>query len=613
MHLLVPPAFGRTFAAFSCTIVCAMLSVPGLHAQTTPAKPETARSEPAFTVEKASELLADVACEMEACMAESRPVLLGERDPSGPSCVKFGGVGDTDGFKVPPLKSSINGGPGMRMGAVFITGARNKTPKEHYQWFQTMMRLVLDDYALDNQAVLPAAVQFSQKAEELARGIDSWTSWPDGLDTVDGKDTNHWPGYCLKSLNVAIIAKDLAGAKRWSRELAATAFWLADLHRWMGFLLENHIAAIEFQAKGQSLFDWANEAHAKDYNPFSDLDQFPGGLLLMHGAHNYLEVERQAEMLFQVPREYVEADKSDLYVTPGSVWMPPRLRTTFLALRSRLSQSNQKTWDLAARTPFEHSYMVNILYRVRESRQIFQLGTVLERFDKFEPQASLSDLMDVLMYRGHFFAGLEWADRYDARLLKAAGNLAGDDEEVLLGAYKFTNSFYGGYKNYQNLLTLRQALDERKLDCTRATDMIGSLFRNAGRGGFYHLRWCAGTDAHTVAAAEVEHDGKRSMRIIDGLVSGLTKTEPWPDAYFNGHQWPEGLQDSPPPYAVDLYGRGLDTYVWLEGYIIRDNNAGLLVKAAVPYLPGREKASSTKVFNGPYPQSPKPPTATTAP
>jgi len=103
------------------------------------------------------------------------------------------------------------------------------------------------------------------------------------------------------------------------------------------------------------------------------------------------------------------------------------------------------------------------------------------------------------------------------------------------------------------------------------------------------------------------------MRIIDGLVSGLTKTEPWPDAYFNGHEWPEGLQDSAPPYAVELYGRGLDTYVWLEGYIIRDNNAGLLVKAAAPYLPGREKASSTKVFNGPYPASPKPPMATTAP
>jgi hypothetical protein len=91
--------------------------------------------------------------------------------------------------------------------------------------------------------------------------------------------------------------------------------------------------------------------------------------------------------------------------------------------------------------------------------------------------------------------------------------------------------------------------------------MIGSLFRNAGRGGFYHLRWCAGTDAHTVAAAEIEHDGKgkRSMRIIDGLVNGLASTEPWPDAYFNGHEWPEGLQDSAPPYAVELYGRGLDT------------------------------------------------------
>jgi hypothetical protein len=47
--------------------------------------------------------------------------------------------------------------------------------------------------------------------------------------------------------------------------------------------------------------------------------------------------------------------------------------------------------------------------------------------------------------------------------------------------------------------------------------------------------------------------------------------------------------------------RGLDNYVWAEGYIVRGPNAGTLARAPVPYLPQREKKSVQTVFAGPYP------------
>ena len=42
----------------------------------------------------------------------------------------------------------------------------------------------------------------------------------------------------------------------------------------------------------------------------------------------------------------------------------------------------------------------------------------------------------------------------------------------------------------------------------------------------------------------------------------------------------------------------MDNHVWDEGYIMRDVNAGTLMKAAIPYLPNRERDTIEKLFNG---------------
>ena len=226
-----------------------------------------------------------------------------------------------------------------------------------------------------------------------------------------------------------------------------------------------------------------------------------------------------------------------------------------------------------------------------------QLAVVLGRFNNLNPRASLSDLMGVLMYRGHSFAGLEWSDRFLPDLMDPA--VAGDDEQAFLGARTYTHSFYSGFDHYGPSLTLRDAMQEKKLNCVRALRHDRLPLPQQRSAGFGHVRWCSGTMAHSVAALTVERDGKPRTILADGLTED--SAEIWPDAYFQGHTWPAGLQNNPSPYAAELYAHSLDNYIWAEGYIVCGEDAGTLVKAAVPYLPYEDKASCEKVFSGPYP------------
>ena len=52
---------------------------------------------------------------------------------------------------------------------------------------------------------------------------------------------------------------------------------------------------------------------------------------------------------------------------------------------------------------------------------------------------------------------------------------------------------------------------------------------------------------------------------------------------------------------MELYVRGIDSYVWMQGYIVQGPNAGWLSTAAIPYSTHFTTASTKKVFNGPYP------------
>ena len=201
-----------------------------------------------------------------------------------------------------------------------------------------------------------------------------------------------------------------------------------------------------------------------------------------------------------------------------------------------LSAENRQTWEEAARTPYEHAYLMNMLFRATQADAIDELCAALKRFDAIRPNATMGELMGALMYRGHSFAGMEWSDRYQPQLLRAAGRIDNGESDVqaLLAAHQWTNHFYQTSATYARTFTLREALQEKKLDCVRATDMIGAIFRDAGRTRFGHVRWCSETLGHSVAAYLGVENGKSKVLLADGLMPD-DRLEEWPGCYFRGH------------------------------------------------------------------------------
>jgi hypothetical protein len=172
-------------------------------------------------------------------------------------------------------------------------------------------------------------------------------------------------------------------------------------------------------------------------------------------------------------------------------------------------------------------------------------------------------------------------------------------------AAKWTSQFYRTQAQYGTTFTLNDALQQKKLDCVRATDMIGAVFRNAGRPRFGNVRWCGGTYAHSVAAFLTVGDDDKPRTLLADALDPKDQPELWPACYFKGHAWPPGLESAAggaKPYSAELYVRGLDSYLWAEGYIIRGPQAGTLTVAKIPYFPRRQEQSSQHVFEGPYPQ-----------
>jgi hypothetical protein len=599
----------RTIVA--CAVLGAVVGVCAAAAEPPNAGPPrgpAAQAAPAAALspDQTAALWRELAANLNPAMMTSRRLLLGNRDPNGPTCSWIRWQGDTV-F----MMGDLAGGPGTRVAALYFGPQRGRTPKPDFVFHQKVFKPALEAMLARNQEVFPGAVRLAEQSADLAAAIRAWKECPKDFPVMGLAAQSHWPGWCARNLDESIGRRDLAGCRRWSDELAAATFAVADLHRWLDFLLKDHLAALAFQAQCEPLFDQSDDKYGGGYNPNRNITAFPAGRLGTTGMYNYIEVERQAEFMFRVPGDYfilktdgTKTVKDDgLADVPAAVWMPPRLRSTFVALRKHLSPDKQAVWDAAAHSPYDRSYMANMLYRAWQADLVSQVATVLERFDKARPHATIPALMGVLCYRGGDAGGAaDWGDRFDPRLLDASARLDGDNSQVLLAAQQFTRSVFGTWSNYQTVTTLREALSTRKMDCIRATDMIGSLYRDAGRSGFFIVRWCAGTIGHSLAAAEVEEKGRRQIYIVDGLEDAENLADRWPDACFRGPAWPNGFSgDKADVYAAELYARGLDSYVWVEGYVVRGPKAGTLARASIPYLPHRPPEGVTKVFSGPYP------------
>jgi len=535
-------------------------------------------------------LWTDTASLLGSTAARSQLFLLGNRNPNGPSCFQSGNGAQL--VRIP------RGGVGTRT-CDFVAGAADKrgSPRDDYYWQQRDLTAYCQHLIQENHETYARALRLADQAERLSVGLAEATAWPAGLKPVGLAAGRTFLASNAWRLDGAIAEGDLEQARAWAREFHATAAALADLHRWTDLILRNEMSALAFQKQCRHIYLASDRTYQMEKMAAGDgASCFPGAQTLVCAAYNLMEVEHQAEWLFAEAPEAWRSPADDggrpaqhaLPKVAAAVRMPPHLRDVFADLRGYLSAPNQRLWDEAATAPYHHTYLANILHRYQAAGVLQEVGEVLQQFDRVQTEPTVDVLMDVLFYRaGSPMGSRTVTDRFDPRLMKAARTLAGTREQVLLGAQHFTRALFGSWENYGGTSnSLVEALDAGKLDCIDTSNMIGALYRNAGRGGFYAVRWCAGVAGHSLAGALIQRDGQSAIGIVDGLGQPQTSAELWPHAYAGGHAWPKGYVGiRGPVYAVEMHTRGLDSYVWCQGYIVRGEHARTLVRSTIPYLP----------------------------
>jgi hypothetical protein len=536
--------------------------------------------------------LTQLAAEIERVLDESRRILLGQRPEGDPTCI----TRDLQDNRV-ILQGSPTGGVGLRIVALYSESP--ESPVALYEWSQEKLRPFLRSQRDANASALAQTERLATAARDLAAAIHGG-AWPVAAGL---SNSPAWPAECLRRLTTAVAAGDSASAGIWADELAAATFALADLHRWLNVVLDSHLVSLDFQARCRTAFEWAESA-VQEARKDRESCLPAAGQMVAWGV-NYLEVEHQAEGLFGPAATAVAIVGSlDLSKVPAARWMPPELRQAFLSVRSRLSSATQTVWDRAASLPFERSYLANMLFRSASTGSLEQMALVLQRFEQSHATATTAELMDVLFYRaGLHSSGFPWSDRYDPRIIDAAGAIIAQRDLVLLRAHQLANSVFKGWENYVGgVATLKDCLDSGKFDCVGGTDLVGALYRGAGQGEYFVVRLSCGTVGHSVGAVPLESEGQRHLLVVDCLDS-QPPSGMWPRAFFHGLSWPVGYPGVKGLlFSAELYARGLDGCLFAEGYVVRGAHAGHWMRAGLPYLPGGEQAASARVFDGPYPQ-----------
>jgi len=399
-------------------ILCLLLLGPACREESLPPAPPAPQAEAILQT-----VMEGLARDLPVTVSVSRKVLLGTRDPNGPSCVRQFKTGATDKGPIPPPKGDPNGGPGLRQLDLYYWNHTADSPSKDFAWHQKEFRQFVESMDRANRRVrerfFAGSPSVVGRVEDVAHQLTQMGTLEPGWGvTTTLPATDGWPERCLVELSAAVDAGDLAASRRWAAELTEAMRSLEDVHRWLALLLENQLTVLDFQRQCKEMFTAADDDYAPgEYRPPMCISRFPAGSQLISGIANFFEIERQGERMFAWPDGYVAATGTVTDV-PAAIRMPPDLRATFVALRTRLSPANRAVWDHAAGAPYERTFMSNMLFRAQKAGVVDQLGEVLARFDKRHPRAEVWQLMDVLCYRaGDGMSGIEWGDRYDARLM----------------------------------------------------------------------------------------------------------------------------------------------------------------------------------------------------
>src|SRR5439155_10511050 len=112
-------------------------------------------------------MLAKLAALTESTMRLSRPVLLGSRDPTGPSCVTVVKTGDLKGER-PNTMGDWNGGPGTTMAMLYSFDRQGcKSPQVDLAWHQNRLKTYLENEIETNKPAAELAHELAEKSRQF--------------------------------------------------------------------------------------------------------------------------------------------------------------------------------------------------------------------------------------------------------------------------------------------------------------------------------------------------------------------------------------------------------------------------------------------------------------
>jgi len=581
--VLYPPRFPFKRMAFltaALILGACLLSIEALLDVSTPRADAHAAREPQRPPRDPSnapgKLIRDLAAALPRAVADSTAVLM-TRSKGSYRYLRHMPEGRTQHVPVDPA-----GGPFARLMA-----NKRESPKSvlaFYAWQQGPFRDLVRDLRARNTAAWDRLRPVQDTAARLVRVLADGHR-PESIPAATAPRSGCWPERCLAGLLEAGL-RDPAAAHGWAVELHAALAGLADLHRWVDLLTACDLAMVDLQARCLEAYVYANPLAPPNF--MECLDYLPAAWLDGARLSNYLIVETLAGLWLSPADAQPGALARPAGREDAAHCLPHPLRKHYRDIRSRLGERGRHLWDRAAAAPFERSYLANILRRARDGGVVDPLAVVLRRFERTNPAGTVADMMDVLFHRaGSISSCIQAGDRYDPRLMAATENLSGTNDHVLRQAHHAAHAVLGDWRNYQGRVwTIKEALDTRKLDCVRGTDIVGALYRNAGRGGCYLVRVACGSAGHSMFAVRSGRGAERRILLADSLVDEPPHLE-WPEAFYDGLVWPEGYPaHRAPAYSAELGARGLDNYVFIEGYVIRGPHAGEIVRTPVPYLQG---------------------------
>ncbi|TVR43467.1 MAG: hypothetical protein EA402_09655 [Planctomycetota bacterium] len=411
------------------------------------------------------------------------------------------------------------------------------------------------------------------------------------LDRIS--DGTSWPARCLTNLRNAHEQGDAAAIGHWQAEYQAALEWARDLIAWGHLLAQNQLSNLDFQQANSELFQAMVPAYKNlrgGYNPNSHVGRFPAGTNGLYGIWNWLEVERQADLLLAPDAQWEELARQP-FAHPSVLAVPPPYRASAAQIRQALPPNAQATWEEALSAPYERSFVIAALARYQKVQALEQVADVMTLAAQQWPRQEIPlwALMDALPWRaGDSFAGMEWADRFSPAVSKLMPQrLPNQKPQRFAALHQLVYNRYQQCEYSGLVLTLREALQRNSMDCIRVTDLYGALWRNMGQAGFLPIRQIRAGMGHTIAGL-ILHPGDRGEVIIsmDGMIAE-NRPRRWPDTAGGGQ--------SGELVCNELFYRGLDGYVFLEGVIVRGSQAGTRIQAAVPWLPGRQEATRSNL------------------